>query len=89
MQPLSLHRIKKHGRVKFFASIKQVIDKVADKRIQGVNIAPQVLPIGYFIRDEMRDHQYQLTLAQRTVLFDLEGMAEAIANKYISGIPSF
>ena len=71
------------------ASIKQVIDKVADKRIQGVNIAPQVLPIGYFIRDEMRDHQYQLTLAQRTVLFDLEGMAEAIANKYISGIPSF
>ena len=28
------------------ASIKQVIDKVADKRIQGVNIAPQVLPIG-------------------------------------------
>ena len=117
MQPLSLHRIKKHGRAKMekkqeliakmlelqhlfeeqsdvtsqaiVASIKQVIDKVADKRIQGVNIAPQVLPIGYFIRDEMRDHQYQLTLAQRTVLFDLEGMAEAIANKYISGIPSF
>ena len=71
------------------ASIKQAIDKVADKRIQGVNIAPQVLPIGYFIRDEMRDHQYQLTLAQRTVLFDMEGMAEAIANKYFSGIPSF
>ncbi|OXT05240.1 hypothetical protein, partial [Lacticaseibacillus rhamnosus] len=67
----------------------QAIYQVADRRIQGVNIASQVLPIGYFIRDEMRDHQYQRTLAQRTVLFDLEGMAEAIANKYISGIPSF
>lgn len=36
----------------------------------------------------MRDHQYQLTLEQRTALFDMEGMAQAIANKFVSGMPS-
>ncbi|URW91465.1 hypothetical protein [Lacticaseibacillus paracasei] len=71
------------------SKIKEAVDKLANKRIQGTNIAPQVQPISSFVRDQMLDHQYQLTLEQRTALFDMEGMAQAIANKFVSGIPSF
>ena len=66
--------------------IKQAIDKLASKRTQGMNIGPQVRSIGYFIRDEMREHHYQLTAEQQTVLLDMEGQALDIERNFQPGL---
>lgn len=50
---------------------------------------PQVIALGYFIRDEVRDHDYQLTSEQRNVLLDAEDKARDIENKFQSGIALF
>lgn len=70
------------------ATIKQAVARTADKKIQGANVAPQVKPISHIIRTKMSADNYQLTLEQRTTLFDMEGLAEDIANKFMSGIPN-
>ena len=69
-------------------TIKQAVARTADRKIQGTNVAPQVQPISHIIRSKMSADNYQLTLAHRTTLFDMEGLAEDIANKFISGIPN-
>ena len=71
----------------FVLKIKQAVDRLANKRIQGVNIEPEIRPISTFIRDEMRTHDYQLTLEQRTALFDMEETAQIIARKFFIGFP--
>ncbi|MFU0844334.1 hypothetical protein FAM22277_00120 [Lacticaseibacillus paracasei] len=67
--------------------IKQAINRLANKRIQGVNIEPEIRPVSTFIRDEMREHDYSLTLEQRTALFDVEETAQTIAKKFFIGFP--
>ncbi|KLI75026.1 MULTISPECIES: hypothetical protein [Lacticaseibacillus] len=69
--------------------IKQAVDKLASKRLQGANIPPQAIALGYFIRDEVRDHDYQLTSEQRNVLLDVEDKARDIENKFQPGIALF
>lgn len=67
--------------------IKQVVDRLAEKRIQGANIEPEVHPVSIFIRDQMWDHDYQLTDEQRDALFDMEEAAQEIAKKFFISFP--
>ena len=62
--------------------IKQAIGKLASNKTAAIDISAQVRPISRFIRDEMLEHDYNLTLEQRTLLFDLEGKAQDIENKF-------
>ena len=62
--------------------IKQAIDKLASNRTAAIDISTQVRPISRFIRDEMTEHNYNLTLEQRTLLFDIEGKAQDVENKF-------
>ncbi|MFR1543402.1 MAG: hypothetical protein ACLSTQ_02375, partial [Lacticaseibacillus sp.] len=51
-------------------------------RTVAIDISTQVRPISRFIRDEMTEHNYHLTLEQRTLLFDIEGKAQDVENKF-------
>ncbi|MEN2316451.1 hypothetical protein ABC653_14180, partial [Lacticaseibacillus paracasei] len=51
-------------------------------RTAAIDISTQVRPISRFIRDEMTEHNYHLTLEQRTLLFDIEGKAQDVENKF-------
>lgn len=67
---------------KIVLKIKQAIDKLASNRKAAIDISTQVRPISRFIRDEMTEHNYHLTLEQRTLLFDIEGKAQDVENKF-------
>ena len=67
--------------------IKQVVDRLAKKRIQGANIEPEVHPVSIFIMDQMLDHHYQITTEQRDALFDMEEAAQEIAKKFFISFP--
>ena len=67
---------------KVVSKIKQAIGKLASNRTAAIDISAQVRPISRFIRDEMSENCYNLTLEQRTLLFDIEGKAQDIENKF-------
>ncbi|WP_368277384.1 hypothetical protein, partial [Lacticaseibacillus paracasei] len=61
---------------------KLPLTKLASNRTAAIDISTQVRPISRFIRDEMTEHNYHLTLEQRTLLFDIEGKAQDVENKF-------
>ena len=67
---------------KVVSNIRQTIGKLASNKTAAIDISAQVRPISRLIRDEMLEHNYNLTLEQRTLLFDLEGKAQDIENKF-------
>ncbi|MEO2765734.1 hypothetical protein ABHB20_06935, partial [Lacticaseibacillus paracasei] len=76
------HHFSKNGQVFFHIFWVVTLIMQSRNRTVAIDISTQVRPISRFIRDEMTEHNYHLTLEQRTLLFDIEGKAQDVENKF-------
>ncbi|WP_240031236.1 hypothetical protein [Lacticaseibacillus paracasei] len=79
---LCKHHFSKNGQVFFHIFWVVTLIMQSRNRTAAIDISTQVRPISRFIRDEMTEHNYHLTLEQRTLLFDIEGKAQDVENKF-------
>ncbi|MBX4166313.1 hypothetical protein [Lacticaseibacillus paracasei] len=79
---LCKHHFSKNGQVFFHIFWVVTLIMQSRNRTVAIDISTQVRPISRFIRDEMTEHNYHLTLEQRTLLFDIEGKAQDVENKF-------